>query len=100
MGSMLSPLPGQYAELDPQLHRSGSGGALVNTSEQVCAGYNRIPPPKTPKTKWHDGPARPRLPAPALFTFVTGPRAGINANDGFGGGDEIGHNLVFSTCRE
>lgn len=29
-----------------------------------------------------------------------GPRAGINANDGFGGGDEIAHNLVFSTCRE
>jgi hypothetical protein len=23
--------------------------------------------------------------------------AGINANDGFGGGDEIGHNLVFSS---
>jgi len=32
--------------------------------------------------------------------FFNGPRAGINANDGFGGGDEIGHNLVFSTCRE
>jgi hypothetical protein len=29
-----------------------------------------------------------------------GPRAGINANDGFGGGDIIAHNLVFSTCRE
>jgi len=35
-----------------------------------------------------------------LSSSVTGPRAGINANDGFGGGDEIGHNLVFSTCRE
>jgi hypothetical protein len=32
--------------------------------------------------------------------FFNGPRAGINANDGFGGGDEIGHNLVFSSCRE
>jgi hypothetical protein len=32
--------------------------------------------------------------------FFNGPRAGINANDGFGGGDEISHNLVFSTCRE
>jgi len=32
--------------------------------------------------------------------FFNGPRAGINANDGFGGGDNIGHNLVFSTCRE
>lgn len=31
--------------------------------------------------------------------FFNGPRAGINANDGFGGGDEIQHNLVFSTCR-
>ena len=31
---------------------------------------------------------------------MTGPRAGINANDGFGGGDEISHNLVFSSCRE
>jgi hypothetical protein len=31
--------------------------------------------------------------------FFNGPRAGINAN-GFGGGDEIGHNLVFSSCRE
>jgi len=32
--------------------------------------------------------------------FFNGPRAGINANDGFGGGDAISHNLVFSTCRE
>ena len=32
--------------------------------------------------------------------FFNGPRAGINANDGFGGGDELSHNLVFSTCRE
>ncbi len=32
--------------------------------------------------------------------FFNGPRAGINANDGFGGGEEISHNLVFSTCRE
>jgi len=32
--------------------------------------------------------------------FFNGPRAGINANDGFGGGDVIAHNLVFSTCRE
>ena len=32
--------------------------------------------------------------------FFNGPRAGINSNDGFGGGDEIAHNLVFSTCRE
>jgi len=32
--------------------------------------------------------------------FFNGPRAGINANDGFGGGDDISNNLVFSTCRE
>merc|ERR1712166_1221572 len=32
--------------------------------------------------------------------FFNGPRAGINFNDGFGGGDEIAYNLVFSTCRE
>ena len=32
--------------------------------------------------------------------FFNGPRAGINANDGFGGGDDISRNLVFSTCRE
>jgi hypothetical protein len=32
--------------------------------------------------------------------FFNGPRAGVNANDGFGGGDEIAHNLIFSTCRE
>jgi hypothetical protein len=32
--------------------------------------------------------------------FFNGPRAGINFNDGFGGGDEIAQNLVFSTCRE
>merc|ERR1712054_649714 len=32
--------------------------------------------------------------------MFNGPRAGINTNDGFGGGDEIAHNLVFSTCRE
>merc|ERR1712048_1544292 len=32
--------------------------------------------------------------------FFNGPRAGINFNDGFGGGDELSHNLVFSACRE
>lgn len=28
------------------------------------------------------------------------PRAGINFNDGFGGGSEIARNLMFNTCRE
>lgn len=28
------------------------------------------------------------------------PRAAINFNDGFGGGNEIIHNLLFNTCRE
>jgi len=32
--------------------------------------------------------------------FFNGPRAGINYNDGFGGGDELSHNLVFSVCRD
>eukprot|EP01060_Flectonema_neradi_P015227 TRINITY_DN218_c1_g1_i9.p1 TRINITY_DN218_c1_g1~~TRINITY_DN218_c1_g1_i9.p1 ORF type:complete len:814 (+),score=246.12 TRINITY_DN218_c1_g1_i9:42-2444(+) len=32
--------------------------------------------------------------------FFNGPRAGINFNDGFGGGDLVEGNLVFSTCRE
>eukprot|EP00425_Heterocapsa_triquetra_P004269 CAMPEP_0195159552 /NCGR_PEP_ID=MMETSP0448-20130528/186222_1 /TAXON_ID=66468 /ORGANISM="Heterocapsa triquestra, Strain CCMP 448" /LENGTH=653 /DNA_ID=CAMNT_0040198351 /DNA_START=30 /DNA_END=1987 /DNA_ORIENTATION=+ len=32
--------------------------------------------------------------------FFNGPRAGINFNDGFGGGDQLSYNLVFSTCRE
>lgn len=32
--------------------------------------------------------------------FFNGPRAGVNANDGFGGGDIISHNLIFSSCRE
>jgi hypothetical protein len=32
--------------------------------------------------------------------FFNGPRAGINYNDGFGGGDELARNLVFSACRE
>lgn len=32
--------------------------------------------------------------------FFNGPRAGINMNDGFGGGDRVLGNLVFSTCRE
>merc|ERR1711957_773307 len=32
--------------------------------------------------------------------FFNGPRAGINFNDGFGGADELSHNLVFSSCRE
>ena len=35
-----------------------------------------------------------------LQVMFNGPRAGINANDHFGGGDEISHNLVFSSCRE
>lgn len=32
--------------------------------------------------------------------FFNGPRAGINFNDGFGGGNVIEHNLVFNFCRE
>ena len=32
--------------------------------------------------------------------FFNGPRAGMNFNDGFGGGDLLERNLVFSTCRE
>ena len=32
--------------------------------------------------------------------FFNGPRAGINFNDGFGGGNEIAENLVFNFCRE
>merc|ERR1712025_750200 len=32
--------------------------------------------------------------------FYNGPRAGINFNDGFGGGSEMAYNLMFNTCRE
>jgi len=32
--------------------------------------------------------------------FFNGPRAGVNYNDGFGGGDVLAYNLVFSACRE
>jgi len=32
--------------------------------------------------------------------FYNGPRAGINFNDGFGGGHEMEYNLMFNTCRE
>merc|ERR1719223_1007712 len=29
-----------------------------------------------------------------------GPRAGINFNDGFGGGTNVTHNLIYNQCRE
>ena len=32
--------------------------------------------------------------------FFNGPRALINVNDGFGGGNNVTHNLVFNMCRE
>ena len=32
--------------------------------------------------------------------FYNGPRAGINFNDGFGGGSKLMKNLLFNTCRE
>eukprot|EP01083_Nonionella_stella_P076021 206964_1 len=32
--------------------------------------------------------------------FFNGPRAGINFNDGFGGGSVVHKNLLFNTCRE
>jgi len=32
--------------------------------------------------------------------FFNGPRAAVNFNDGFGGGDELYHNLFLNTCRE
>ena len=32
--------------------------------------------------------------------FLNGPRAGINFNDGFGGGNNISQNLLFNFCRD
>lgn len=32
--------------------------------------------------------------------FFNGPRAGINFNDGFGGGSHLSENLLLNTCRE
>jgi hypothetical protein len=32
--------------------------------------------------------------------FYNGPRAGINFNDGFGGGNAVQRNLIFNFCRE
>ena len=32
--------------------------------------------------------------------LFNGPRAGINLNDGFGGGSKISQNLIFNFCRE
>jgi len=32
--------------------------------------------------------------------FFNGPRAAVNFNDGFGGGDELTENLLINTCRE
>ena len=32
--------------------------------------------------------------------FFNGPRAAVNWNDGFGGGDELTNNLLINTCRE
>ena len=32
--------------------------------------------------------------------FFNGPRAGINVNDGFGGGNDVNTNLIFNMCRE
>lgn len=32
--------------------------------------------------------------------FFNGPRAGVNFNDGFGGGNRVEQNLIFDQCRE
>jgi hypothetical protein len=32
--------------------------------------------------------------------FFNGPRAAINWNDGFGGGDDVSNNLLVNSCRE
>jgi len=32
--------------------------------------------------------------------FFNGPRAGINFNDGFGGGSNVTENILFNSCRE
>jgi len=43
------------------------------------------------------------LTAQTLLThniIFNGPRAGININDGFGGGNQITENLLFNECRE
>ena len=36
----------------------------------------------------------------SLKSCMIGPRAGINANDGFGGGNVIERNLIFNMVRE
>ena len=32
--------------------------------------------------------------------FFNGPRAGINFNDGFGGGNRVLNNVIFNQCRQ
>lgn len=32
--------------------------------------------------------------------MMNGPRAGVNINDGFGGGNVLERNLIINTCRE
>lgn len=34
------------------------------------------------------------------YRMYNNARAGINFNDGFGGGDLVSENLIFNTCRE
>ena len=67
----------------------GDGEEAAAALPRVCDAFCRGPAYNPKGTFHHLG-----------NVFFNGPRAGINANDGFGGGDEIGHNLVFSTCRE
>ncbi|CAB9517687.1 expressed unknown protein [Seminavis robusta] len=90
----------------PGVHLQGAPAAGVDGTDGEHPKYNTIQGCTAREVGLYEKQASFYMQAKTAYStltgnvFFNGPRAGINFNDGFAGGDELYHNLVFSTCRE
>ena len=90
----------------PGIHLENAPFAGVDMTDGQHPRYNRVEGCTAREVGLYEKQSSFYMQAKTMYStltgnvFFNGPRAGINFNDGSGGGDEVSHNLVFSTCRE
>jgi hypothetical protein len=90
----------------PGVHLEGAPASGVDGTDGEHPRYNVVKGCTIREVGLYEKQASFYMQAKTAYTtltgnvFFNGPRAGVNFNDGFGGGDEISHSLVFSTCRD
>jgi hypothetical protein len=90
----------------PGVHLEGAPARGVDGTDGEHPRYNMVKGCTVREVGLYEKQASFYMQAKTAYTILTGnvffngPRAGINFNDGFVGGDEVSHSLVFSTCRE